>query len=57
MKPAILIFCVILFAYLTFGFVLWDFNPANWSYISRFNLAWLSIGCSTFLLCVYKGIR
>jgi hypothetical protein len=42
-------------AWLMFGFVAWDWNPANWDSMQRFVLVWMASGLGLLAVAAAVG--
>lgn len=56
-RSIIVFFCSLIFFYLCTAFVVWEFNPANWTEATRVTLVWLGVGISSASAIASKGLE
>ena len=55
LKASLAFIATCVMAWLMFGFVAWDWNPANWDSMQRFVLVWMASGLGLLAVAAAVG--
>jgi hypothetical protein len=56
LKASLALFATFVLTWLMFGFVAWDWAPANWEPMQRFALVWIASGLGLLAVGAVMGV-